>query len=485
MNKKRKNPVCPGGKVPFPKRIKRLFSKRVVEEEDEKARLKPLDETESSLLSEVPFSQLHLRKEVMDGISAAGFTHCTVIQERCLPFSLAGKDVAGQAQTGTGKTAAFLITVFQKLLEDNSPAKKSGSPRCLILAPTRELTQQIFQDSLVLGRYTGLEIVHIVGGIDYKKQRNRLLKGCDIVIATPGRLIDYLKQGVFKPQRISVLIVDEADRMFDMGFVKDLRFILRKLPSFEHRQSLLFSATLSLRVMELTYEFMNLPVEISITPGKLTVEKVKQELYHVGNKEKFSLLLGILNRENWRRVIIFANTKREVERLGTRLKRNGFDVQILTGNTNQQARFRIMKRFKTGKIKMIVATDVASRGIHVDRVTHVINYDLPQSPENYVHRIGRTARAGQSGKAITLACERYVQYLETLEEFLSYKLPVVWPEDHWFVTEKYRTRPASPARGKKVSSGRQQYQKEKKVSGPGKKIRSKKKTGKRYKKSNT
>jgi ATP-dependent RNA helicase RhlB len=386
------------------------------------------------LLNGTSFTEFDLSDPVRRGIKDVGFVSCTPIQELALPITLEGKDIAAQAQTGTGKTAAFLITLFERLLRMDK--RKPGVPSALVLAPTRELALQIYQDGQILGGHTGLEMVAVFGGIDYQKQANQLRDGVDIVIATPGRLIDYMKQKAFIPRRIKILVVDEADRMFDMGFIKDLRYILRRLPPYHQRQSMLFSATLSSRVLELTYEYMNLPKEIYVTPDEVTVDSVEQALFHVEKSEKLSLLLGLLDREPWKRVLIFANTKATVEWLSAKLKGNDYPVQGLTGNLSQRQRLRIVNLFKSGTLKILVATDVASRGLHVEKISHVINYDLPQDREDYVHRIGRTARAGLPGKAISLACEAYVYSLEAIEEYIGQKIPVVWPEENWFLPDK-------------------------------------------------
>ena len=379
------------------------------------------------------FAEFDLSEEIQKGIENAGFVRCTPIQELALPITLEGEDIAAQAQTGTGKTAAFLITLFQHLLKMD---RRPGMPSALILAPTRELALQIYEDGQVLGKYTGLKMVAVFGGIDYQKQASQLREGVDIVIATPGRLIDYMKQKAFIPERIKILVVDEADRMFDMGFIRDLRYILRRLPSYDQRQSMLFSATLSSRVLELTYEYMNLPKEIYVTPDEITVETVEQTLFHVAKHEKLRLLLGVLEREPWERVLIFANTKATVEWLSAKLKGNGYPVKGLSGNLNQRQRLKIINQFKSGDLKILVATDVASRGLHVEEISHVINYDLPHDREDYIHRIGRTARAGMSGKAISLACEEYVYSLEAIEEYIGEKIPVVWPDDDWLLPDK-------------------------------------------------
>jgi len=389
-------------------------------------------------LTKVKFEDFDLPAEVLAGLADAGFVNCTPIQAQVLPVSLTGRDVAGQAQTGTGKTAAFLVTVFTRLLrlpdrETSSRAvSKPGPPLALIVAPTRELALQIYHDAEILGRHTGLTLAQVIGGIDYRRQAEVLRRGADIVICTPGRIIDYFKQGVFKTSGIKTLVIDEADRLFDLGFTKDMRYILQKLPHYEKRQSMLFSATLSYRVLELTYDYMNLPEFISVTPEEVTVEGIEQSLFHVGRAEKLPLLLGLLEREDWGRVLIFVNTKAGVEWLAEKLRGNGLPAEGITGDIPQPKRLRLMEGFKTGRVKILVATDVASRGIHVEDITHVINYDLPQDIENYVHRIGRTARAGKSGRAITLACEEYVFHLAPLEEFLGRQIPVVWPEEDWF-----------------------------------------------------
>jgi ATP-dependent RNA helicase RhlB len=380
------------------------------------------------------FNELPLPEALMKGIAEAGFSSCTPIQEHTLPISLSGKDIAGQAQTGTGKTAAFLITLFTRLMK-NSTGDARKHPRALILAPTRELVVQIEQDAQILGRHCGFTIQAIYGGVDYMKQRDALRDGADVIIGTPGRLIDYLKQKVYSLKEVEMLVIDEADRMFDMGFIADLRFILRRLPPFDQRQNLLFSATLNLRVMELAYEFMNSPEKVSITPERMTAENVEQVLYHASRKEKFPLLLGLLRRVGMVRTMIFINTKREGEYLNDRLNANDCPSRIISGDVDQKKRMRILEDFKEGKLPILIATDVASRGLHIDGVTHVINYDLPQDCEDYVHRIGRTARAGAEGIAISLADEDGVLYLEAIEEYIKAKIPVEWAEDDLFVND--------------------------------------------------
>jgi ATP-dependent RNA helicase RhlB len=402
-------------------------------------------------LTEKRFDEFALPAELQSALDEAGFIYCTPIQERTLPITLNGRDVAGQAQTGTGKTAAFLVTVITRLLK--LPERNSHLPAALIVAPTRELSHQIYQEAGALCRHTDLKIAEVVGGVDYKQQAEILNRGVDIIICTPGRIIDYFRQGIFKPAGIKIVVIDEADRLFDLGFTKDMRYLLRKLPPYEKRQSMLFSATLSYRVLELTYEYMNLPEFISVTPESLTVEGIEQQLFHIGSDRKLELLLGLLKREDWNRVLIFVNTKVGVDWLTMKLKGNGCPAEKITGDLPQRKRFRLMEQFKNGKIKILVATDVASRGIHVEDISHVINYDLPQDSENYIHRIGRTARAGKTGKAFSLACEEYVYHLEPLEEMLGYKIPVVWPANDWFVADT--SKPLAPERRSRIrKSGR-------------------------------
>ncbi len=380
------------------------------------------------------FDNLDIPDAVIKGIKAAGFLECTPVQAATLPDALSGKDIAAQAQTGTGKTAAFLIAVFSRMLMQQ-PSKPGSSPRALVIAPTRELVTQIHAEALLLGQFTGFNIIPIFGGMDYNKQRSDLKHGADMVIGTPGRLIDYLKQNIYNLKKTEFLVIDEADRMFDMGFIKDLRFLLRRMSPYTKRQSMLFSATLSYRVMELCYEHMNLPEKVSITPEQITVKKVTQELYHVGASEKPGLLLGILRSEGAGRVLIFANMKITAERLERLLKANGIKAAAITGDIPQWKRSDIVSRFKAGTLPVLVASDVASRGLHIDGVTHVINYDLPQDREDYVHRIGRTARAGAEGKAISFACEEYVYALEDIEKYIKEKIPVVQVEDHLVVKD--------------------------------------------------
>lgn len=386
------------------------------------------------------FTELNLPEVVQQGINDAAFESLTPVQQESIPLALQGKDVAAQAQTGTGKTAAFLISLFCKLL--SSEKATSNNPRALVMAPTRELVVQICKDAETLGRHTGLKVQPIFGGVDYERQRQALRDGVDIIVATPGRLIDYYKQRVFSMNRVEALVIDEADRMFDMGFIKDLRYILRKLPPFEKRQTMLFSATLSPQVMELAYEFMDLAERVRIEPEKVTADNIEQTLYHVSRREKFALLLGLLKQETGvERVMLFVNTKVEAERLDCLLNANEIPSAVLSGDIPQKKRMRILDQFKLGSLTHLVATDVASRGIHVDNVTHVINYDLPQDREDYVHRIGRTARAGAMGRAISFADEETVYQLEDIEDYLGKSIPSEMPLDEDFFFNYKRAHP--------------------------------------------
>jgi len=407
------------------------------------------------------FESLPIEEAVLNGIKGAGFEFCTPIQSRALPLALAGKDVAGQAQTGTGKTAAFLIGAFCRLLKKKpaAQAKNTGKagPRCLIIAPTRELARQIEKDALVLGKFCDFKIVCVHGGIDYDKQRNQIKQGVDILIATPGLLIDYYKQKFFSLKKVEVLVIDEADRLFDMGFRQDIRYLLRRISLYHQRLSMLFSATLSHEVMELCYEHMNNAEKVAVDPEKIVVDEVEQSLYHVGTDEKLSLLLGILKQEEGEKIIIFCNTKRSAEQLARTLEANGYSAAQISGDIHQRTRINVLEKFSKGDLNILIATDVASRGLHIDNVSHVINYELPQDPEDYIHRIGRTARAGAKGVAISMGCEDYVHGLERIEEVLKFKIPVVWPGDEMFLevtNPPPRPRKPRPAAHGKKSSGR-------------------------------
>jgi len=370
------------------------------------------------------FTELDIPAPIQQAIDALGFTELTAVQEKCLPVALTGRDVAGQGRTGTGKTAAFLITVLTRLLNARArEGRRPNQPRALIIAPTRELVVQIATDAESLGKFTGLKRHLVFGGVDYEKQRRAFEDGVDILIGTPGRLIDYFKQGCYDLKCCEILVVDEADRMFDLGFIRDLRYLLRRLPPFDKRQSLLFSATLSYRVLELAYEHMNEPVQLRAEEGAITADGVEESLYHTGMDEKFPLLISLLREQEVSRGMIFVNEKRTGERLARGLAQYGFSVGILSGDVRQNKRMRILKDFTAGAINLLVATDVASRGLHIEGVTHVFNYDLPQDAQDYVHRIGRTARAGAKGVAISFACERFCFGLPDIEAYIGRKIP--------------------------------------------------------------
>jgi ATP-dependent RNA helicase RhlB len=382
----------------------------------------------SKPLTDIAFSSLDLLPDVQAGLGAAGFTHCTPIQALTLPPALAGKDVAGQAQTGTGKTAAFLLIIFQRLLQDPADVSRRH-PRSLVLAPTRELALQIHKDAVLLGSHTGLRLGLAYGGVDYEKQRNALEQGVDILIGTPGRIIDYFKQGVFNLKQIEVMVLDEADRMFDLGFIKDIRYVLRRLPPREERQSLMFSATLGQRVLELAYEHMNEPELLKVETDQVTADNVRQSVYYPANRDKMPLLLKILRGIEDGRVMVFANTRAATDRVERTLNANGIHAAAMSGRVPQKKRQTLLKRFHDGEIPVLVATDVAARGLHIPDVTHVINFDLPQDAEDYVHRIGRTARLGAAGEAISFACENYAFHLPEIEAYIGYAIPMTQVEE--------------------------------------------------------
>ena len=396
----------------------------------------------STLFSHHTFDEYDLLPEVRQGLDDAGFTNCTLVQAEVLPLSVPGRDVVGQAQTGTGKTAAYLVTIFNRLLCTPRPAKRL--PRALIVGPTRELVVQIAADARTLGVHTGLETVAVFGGIELDEQRGALARGPDILVGTPGRLLDFLRRGETALSAVRVLVVDEADRMFDMGFIDDLRAIIRRLPPPTRRQTMFFTATLTQRVLQLGWREMRNPAEIVVNPEELTPDHLEQVLYHVGSPEKFSLLLGLLEREGCQRTMIFVNTRDEATRLTERLERHGFEARQLTGSVLQRRRLKVLDDFKSGALPILVATDVASRGLHIEGVSHVVNYDLPFDPEDYVHRVGRTARAGAHGKAISLACDNFVYSLPAIEQLLGAKIPVGWADETLFKRVKPRP-PGAPA----------------------------------------
>ncbi len=377
------------------------------------------------LLTHVKFASLDLEPSILRGLGDAGFEYCTPIQAQSLPAVLAGRDVEGQAQTGTGKTAAFLVGIMNLLLREPRPASAGdGQPRALVIAPTRELAVQIHRDAEQIGLHTGLRFGVVFGGTGYDSQRQMLRDGLDVLIGTPGRLIDYFKQKIYHLGAVRVAVLDEADRMFDLGFIRDIRYLLRRMPPPQKRLSLLFSATLSMRVRELAYEHMNSPTMVDATPeDHVTVASVSQRLFHVGENEKIPLLIGLLRRMDVTRTIIFFNTKREAERVDAWLAGNGFSAGMLTGDVPQNQRLALLDGFKQGELPILLATDVAARGLHIPNVSHVFNYDLPQDAEDYVHRVGRTARAGAKGDAVSFSCERFCYSLTDIEAFIGQAIP--------------------------------------------------------------
>jgi ATP-dependent RNA helicase RhlB len=375
-------------------------------------------------LSELRFDSLALDDRVQAGIRDAGFEFCTPIQAKTLPIALKLQDVAGQAQTGTGKTAAFLIATFERLLKDDAAADGPRQPRAFMLAPTRELAVQIANDAEVLGKHTGLVVGLAYGGTDYEKQRKHIESGIDILIGTPGRIIDYYKQAIFKLDQVEVAVLDEADRMFDLGFIKDIRYLLRKLPDPDKRLNMLFSATLSHRVMELAFEHMNEPELVQIEPDKVTADRVRQAIFYTANEDKMPLLVGLIREMGGARIMVFVNMKRDAEKVQAYLEANGVHAAAISGDVPQKKRLRMLMDFQEGKLPVLIGTDVASRGLHVPDVNYVINYDLPHEAEDYVHRIGRTARAGAAGDAISFGCETYSMSLPDIEDYIGHKIPL-------------------------------------------------------------
>jgi ATP-dependent RNA helicase RhlB len=374
-------------------------------------------------LTETRFRDFDLDPNLLKGLDDAGFEFCTPIQAQSIPIALAGKDVAGEAQTGTGKTAAFMVACMNHLITHPADEKRQKTqPRAMILAPTRELAIQIHKDAEVIGKYTGLKLGLAYGGTDYDKQRSILENGVDILIGTPGRTIDFFKQKIFNLKACDVVVLDEADRMFDLGFIDDMRYLLRRCPEPEDRFSLLFSATLSHRIGELAYVHMNDPVQVRVESETKTADKIEQSIYYPANAEKIPLLLGLMEKLKPTRSIVFINTKRVADKVYAWLEGNGYKSALLSGDVPQKKRQTLLKRFEDGEFNILVATDVAARGLHIPEVSHVFNFDLPQSGEDYVHRIGRTARAGASGSAISFACEDYAHYIMDIEDYIDQKI---------------------------------------------------------------
>jgi ATP-dependent RNA helicase RhlB len=397
------------------------------------------------------FHDFDLPSPLLHAISDLGFKYCTPIQAKILPSSLSGKDASGRAQTGTGKTAAFLITVITRML--NKPIRdkrKPGTPRILVLAPTRELVIQISEEARHLSKFTNLKTISVFGGMDYKKQIKQLSAApVDIVVATPGRLLDFQRRRDISLKKIEVLIIDEADRMLDMGFIPDVRKIIYSTPEKDKRQTLLFSATLTGEITRLASQWTRNSVTVEIEPEQIAVQTVEQVVYIVTTMDKFALLLNIIHRQHIKRALIFCNRRDEVRRLVKMLTRHGINCSALSGDIPQNKRIRRLEAFKTGKIRVLVATDVAGRGIHIQGMDYVINFMLPHDPEDYVHRIGRTGRAGATGTSVSFADEKDAFYIPAIEAFIEQKLSCIEPSQEWLTTPK-----PIPARKKRRSRRR-------------------------------
>ena len=390
------------------------------------------------------FHELDLPSCILRGIHDTGFHYCTDIQAEILPHSLRGLDVTGRAQTGTGKTAAFLLTILEHILcKKPFKQRKYGAPRALIMAPTRELVIQIEKDAVALSKYCGARILAIFGGIDYEKQRDALEDDyVDIMIATPGRMLDYYQQKIMRLDRVEILVLDEADRMLDMGFLPDIRRIINATPSKNERQTMLFSATLTPEIARLASMWTNSPISVEIEPEQVTPTDVEQVAYIVTEEEKFALLYNLLKSLNIRRAIIFANRRDQVRKLTEHLEACDFACGMLTGDVNQAKRIKTLENLRNGKINILVATDVAGRGIHVEGVEEVFNYTLPNDPDDYVHRIGRTGRAGAKGHSISFASEEESYALPQIEEYIKVPLKYITPDEEMLIPipEEYEIR---------------------------------------------
>ncbi|WP_075187243.1 ATP-dependent RNA helicase RhlB [Teredinibacter haidensis] len=380
----------------------------------------------------VGFKELELTEQINRALSDLGFTHCSPIQAKSLPYSLSGHDVLGKAQTGTGKTAAFLIAVFEDLLRQPAPEERfAGEARALVIAPTRELVMQIAKDATEIGKYTGLQVHALVGGMDFGKQLQSLhSRHVDLLVATPGRLLDMCERREVYLDQVEVMVIDEADRMLDMGFIPQVKRIVRMAPQKTHRQTLLFSATFSDDVLRLAEQWVYEPITVEIEPESIATDTVEQIVYLVSGDEKLPLLMNLITQPDVHNLMIFANRRDQCRVLHERLRNKGFKVGLLSGEIPQGKRVRTLDDFKNGRLQALVATDVAGRGIHIEGISHVVNYTLPDEPEDYVHRIGRTGRAGKSGKSISFACEDDAFRLPAIEELLGRKLHCEQPPEH-------------------------------------------------------
>lgn len=376
------------------------------------------------------FHDFPIDPRIMRGIAAQDFRYCTPVQEIALKPALDGNDLVARAQTGTGKTAVFLIALYHRLLADRGGRTAHGHPGALVLAPTRELVIQIMKDGRKLGGFTPLTIVAIYGGADYRKQEELLLKHhCDIVVATPGRLLDFIRQKKIIMDTCGILTIDEADRMLDMGFIPDVRRIIGTLPDRHKRQTMLFSATITDDVRRLADQWCTDPVSVEAGEETVDVEKIEQRVYLTTEREKYTLLYNLVTQSEDRRILVFANMKSEASKLAKRLKENGLHCQVLTGDVPQHKRLSRLEEFRSGKTRLLVATDVAGRGIHIEGIACVVNYTLPYEPEDYVHRIGRTGRAGAEGIAVSFACEKGSFYLPAIEDYIGFALSCITPGD--------------------------------------------------------
>ena len=378
------------------------------------------------------FCDLELSQEALAAVQVLGFLYCTEIQKLCLPYALAGRDLAAKAQTGTGKTAAFLSTLITRFLRRPLEGeRKNGAPRALVLAPTRELAIQIHDDAEALARFTDLNCVVIFGGMDHEKQRRELDAPIDILVGTPGRIIDYSQSGDLDLSKAEVLVIDEADRMLDMGFIPDVRRIVYHLPRPGVRQTMLFSATLEPAVLRLVDSWMKDPEFVESEPQRIVTDLIDQRFYAVLDEQKMAVLLHVIREEKPERMIIFGNRKDKNMSVAARLFEYGEDAELLSGDVPQEKRLKILDRFREGKTRILVATDVAARGIHVDGISHVVNYDLPEQADDYVHRIGRTGRAGEHGISISFADEFGSFTLPQLEQYTKCEIKTVQPPPEW------------------------------------------------------
>ncbi|XCN72790.1 MAG: DEAD/DEAH box helicase [Candidatus Electrothrix aestuarii] len=399
----------------------------------------PVDPVEGK----IRFHDFSLPLGLMHAIADLDFKYCTPIQEKALPDAMAGKDIIGRAGTGTGKSAVFLIAVFARLLSENRqarqsgekmPRRKPGCPRALIIAPTRELVMQIAKDGNALGKYTPLRIMAVYGGTDYQKQEQKLgERPIDVMVATPGRLLDYASKSIIDLRQTQIMVIDEADRMLDMGFIPDVRRIIYKTPPKEQRQTMLFSATLTEEVKHLASQWCVKPISIESAPEQVAVDTVRQVVYTVTSDEKYSVLYNLIKNQDHERIMVFTNMKTEAARLNDRLRRNGINAILLTGDVPQKKRMSRLENFRGSEHGVMIATDVAGRGIHIDGISHVVNYALPYEPEDYVHRIGRTGRAGESGIAISFACEEGAFQLPDIEEYVGKSLSCTLPKEELLV----------------------------------------------------